>query len=135
MLPSKIVSLFKRYIHFLKFLLVGGINTLFGYLIYAFFVFAVHNRYASVALATIVAMFFSFFTYGSIVFKAKNKELLGRFFIYYLTMMMIQMIFLKGLEYIGVSNSYLAGAILLPPMAGLSFLLIRRFVFKPQSTL
>jgi putative flippase GtrA len=129
----KIYHLIRTNFQFIKFLIVGGINTLFGYLIYAFFVFLVTNPYVAVVLATIVAVLFNFRTYGSIVFKSKDYSLLWKFFAVYLFLMFIQMGLLKTLMMVtGMTNSYIAGAMLTLPMALLSFLLMRKFVFAFQ---
>lgn len=108
---------------------MGGLNTIFGYLTYAFFVYLIKNPYVSVVLATLVAVLFNFRTYGSLVFKSKDTSRLYRFFAVYLSMMMLQIILLKILISIGVSDSYVAGGILTLPMALLSFLFMRKYVF------
>lgn len=114
---------------FLRFLFVGGLNTAFGYLVYAFLVYLIKNAYIAVILATIVGILFNFKTYGSLVFKSKDNAKLKRFFAVYLCTMVVQISLLKALTSAGVSNSYVAGGILTLPMALMSFLLMRKFVF------
>lgn len=116
-------------ISFLKFLFVAGINTCFGYLMFAGCVYVLKNVYASVVVATIVAVLFNFNTYGRIVFKSKDHSRVYRFFAVYLFMMGIQMMFLKAFALAGVTNPYIAGGILTLPMAAISFFLMRKFVF------
>ena len=117
-------------ISYIKFLFVAGINTLFGYLIYALIVFFLKNAYVSVVVATIIAVLFNFKTYGALVFKSKDNSKIFRFFGVYLCTMSIQMALLKGLSIAGISNPYVAGGIILLPVSLLSFLLMRRFVFR-----
>ena len=112
-----------------KFLFVAGINTLFGYSIYALILFLLKNVYASIVLSNIIAILFNFKTYGAIVFKSHDNSKIFRFFAVYLFAMCFQMGFMKVLNMAGVTNSYLAGAIITLPSAGLSFLLMRRFVY------
>lgn len=114
---------------FLRFLLIGGLNTVFGYLIFCFFTFITKNAYASIVLSTISGVLFNFKTYGSLVFNSKDNSRILRFFVAYSLVIAIQMVFLKWLNYLGILNPYIAVAIMVPPMAGLSFILMRKFVF------
>ncbi|HWA33722.1 MAG TPA: GtrA family protein [Cyclobacteriaceae bacterium] len=114
---------------FIRFLVVGGLNTAFGYLIFAFFTYVIGNAYASLVLSTITSILFNFKTYGTIVFKSHDNSLIFRFFGAYLFIIGLQMLGLKWLSSIGVTNPYLAVAILVPFMATLSFVLLRKFVF------
>ncbi len=114
---------------FLKFLLVGGLNTVFGYLVYSLFVYLIKNPYVSVVAATCVAILFNFKTYGGLVFKSKDNSKIFRFFAIYIFLMTLQSVSIKFLTYAGITNAYIAGAIVTLPIAVLSFLLIRKFVF------
>jgi putative flippase GtrA len=117
-------------ISYVKFLFVAGINTCFGYLIYVGCVYLLKNVYASVVVATIIAVLFNFNTYKRIVFKSKDNSRIFRFFGVYLFTMGIQMSLLKLLALAGITNAYIAGAILTLPMSFMSFLLMRKFVFN-----
>lgn len=118
---------------FVKYLFVAGLNTLFGYLIFSLVVFILKNAYLSVVVATIIAVLFNFKTYGTLVFKSKDNSRAFRFFGVYLFTMSIQMGLLKFLSLVGIANPYIAGGIILLPVALLSFLLMRKFVFNAQS--
>ena len=117
-------------ITFIKFLFVAGLNTCFGYLMFAGCVYVLKNVYLSVFVATIIAVLFNFNTYGRIVFKSKDPSRVYRFFGVYLFVMGVNMLLLKAFALGGITNAYLAGGILTVPMAGVSFLLMRKFVFK-----
>ncbi len=117
-------------ISYIKFLFVAGINTAFGYLIYALIVFFLKNAYLSVFIATIIAVLFNFKTYGTLVFKSKDNSKIVRFFGVYLCTMSVQMGLLKGLAVVGIPNPYIAGAMILLPVSLLSFFLMRTFVFN-----
>ncbi|HEY5823633.1 MAG TPA: GtrA family protein [Cyclobacteriaceae bacterium] len=114
---------------FIKFLIIGGLNTLFGYLIFCVFKFFIANAYLAIVLSTISGVLFNFKTYGGLVFKSKGNSKLLRFCATYLFIIGIQMAFLKALNFIGITNAYLAVAIMVLPMAALSFVLLRKFVF------
>lgn len=114
---------------FVKFLFVGGLNTLFGYSIYSLFLFfGFHYALASL-LGTVLGILFNFKTTGFFVFKNKDNTLVGRFFVVYLFVYIINVGFLRLFEFFNI-NLYIAGFVLLLPMALLSFFLMKRFVFS-----
>ncbi|QGQ98464.1 GtrA family protein [Paenibacillus psychroresistens] len=114
---------------FFRFLIVGGINTIFGYGLFAFFIYL--NLHYSVAslLSTILGVLFNFKTTGKLVFNSSDNRLIVRFFAVYGMVYLVNVGLLKGFQLIGL-NVYIAGAILVLPLAILSFLLNRKFVFK-----
>jgi putative flippase GtrA len=87
------------------------------------------NYVLAALLAQICGVLFNFKTYGALVFKNKNNRLILRFFGVYLVTYLLTIGFLKIFNIYGVNN-LVAGAILLLPMALISFLLNRRFVFR-----
>lgn len=127
----RIVDLIRRLwaIPFLRFLVVGGINTLFSFAIYALFILLGLHYVLAALLATICGILFNFNTTGRIVFKNKDNRLLLRFFGVYTFTYFINIGLLKLLDMAGV-GSLVSGAIIVLPMAVISFLLMRRFVFK-----
>jgi putative flippase GtrA len=114
---------------FIKFLIIGGLNTIFGYLIFCVFKFFIESAYTAVVLSTIVGVLFNFKTYGVLVFNAKGNSKIFRFCAVYLAIIGIQMLSIKWLNFFGITNAYLAVAIMVLPMAALSFILLRKFVF------
>ena len=114
---------------FLRFLVVGGINTLFGYSVYALFLFlGVHYSLAAV-LATIMGVLFNFKTTGRIVFNNRNNWLLFKFIGVYAVTCLVNILALKIFNYYHV-DLYLAGFLLLLPSALLAFFLNKQFVFS-----
>jgi len=57
---------------FLRFLLVGGLNTAFGYAIYAVLVLAGLSPQTALALAFCVGVVWNFFTHARLVFGARG---------------------------------------------------------------
>lgn len=80
-------------------------------------------------LGTICGVLFNFKTYGTIVFKNKNGRLILRFFGVYLFTYLLAIGLLKIFKYYGIS-SLVAYAIIILPIALLSFFLLRKFVFS-----
>jgi len=112
----------------LLFLLVGGINTLFGYSLYAILLyFHLHYALASL-LATIGGVLFNFKSTGVIVFKNHNNRLLYKFIAVYCVTYSFNIGCLKIFATFN-ANMYIAGAILVLPLALFSYVLLRKFVF------
>jgi putative flippase GtrA len=114
---------------FIRFLVVGGINTLFGYGLFALFLF-LHLHYAIASLlSTIVGVLFNFKTTGRLVFQSNDNRLIVRFFAVYGMVYVLNVLLLKGFKWMGL-NLYISGAILILPLAVVSYLLNKRLVFK-----
>lgn len=111
-----------------RFLIVGGINTIFGYSIYALFTFIGLHYAIAALLAQICGILFNFNTTGKIVFNNKNSRLFFRFAVVYAITYAANVLALKGFFQINF-NMYIAGAILVFPMSLLSFILNKSLVF------
>lgn len=118
---------------FFRFLIIGGINTLFGYSIFALFIFiGLHYALASF-LALLAGVLFNFKTTGRFVFQSKNNLLIFKFASIYLMIYLINVGFLKFMATLYI-NMYLAGALVVFPVAILSFTLQKKFVFRTENT-
>lgn len=116
-----------------RFLIVGGINTIFGYCVYAFLTFVELHYAVAVLLAQVSGVLFNFNTTGKIVFNNKKSGLLLRFSSVYVVTYVVNVSLLTLFAQIDY-NMYFAGAILVLPIALLSFFLNKTFVFTPCST-
>lgn len=116
-------------ISFLRFLVVGGINTVFGYAVFALFTLMGLHYVLAALLATICGIIFNFKTTGTIVFRNKDNRLIFRFFGVYLFGYLLNIGLLKIFDLAGV-NILIAQAIIVLPMACISFILMRKFVFS-----
>ena len=114
---------------FVKFLFVGLINTAFGYSAYAFFVTFQINPSTALFLSYILGIFWNFKTTGSIVFKNKDNKLIFKFFLSYIFTFFVNKCSLEFLIDACGMNKYLAEAIVIPPVAVLSFLIFKTFIF------
>ena len=117
-------------VRFIRFLVIGVLNTLFGYALYAFLVFIGINYVWARVLAIIIGIIFNFFTTGRIVFNNKDNWLIIRFVLVYAVTMSLDVLVLKRLVGNMNLNEYLAGAIITIPIAMLSFLLNSIFTFQ-----
>ena len=109
--------------------MVGGVNTVFGYTVFAVFILlGLHYVWAAL-LGQICGVLFNFKTTGTIVFKNKSNRLIFRFFGVYLITYLLNVGSLKVFDLYGVSP-LVAGAITILPIALLSFFINRTFVFS-----
>ncbi|MCX5786126.1 MAG: GtrA family protein [Elusimicrobia bacterium] len=114
---------------FIRFLIVGGLNTLVGYALFALLIFAGLHYSLAVFLSTLLGILFNFKTTGSLVFKHSNNRLIFKFVSGYAVVYFLNVGLLKELSVLGF-NMYAAGAMLLPPMALVSYFLNSRLVFR-----
>jgi putative flippase GtrA len=122
----------KQIRHFLRYLIIGGINTLFGYGIFALLLYlGLHYALASF-LAICAGILFNFNTTGRIVFKNSNHRLLFQFLIVYSIIYLINVLLLKLMVMYAI-NLYLGSATTVLPMAFLAYLLNKKFVFNQKN--
>jgi len=113
---------------FLRYLAVGGLNTAFGYLCYAAFVLGGAPIWLAVSSSTVLAILFNFFSYGGLVFGNTSHRLLPRFLVFYASLGGLNFLLLRALIWAGLGPLW-AQALLLPVLAGVGFVGMRRFVF------
>lgn len=113
----------------LRFLVVGAMNSAFGYCTYALLLWIGLHYSVAALLGTVIAVCFNFFMTGRLVFDARDSRGVFRFVAAYGALYAFNLFGLWLLEYVGI-GPYLAGALLLLPMAALSFVLMRKFVFR-----
>jgi len=114
---------------FIRFLIVGGINTAFGYGIFALLIFLKFHYAVATLLATILGVLFNFKTTGRLVFESKDNRLIFKFIGVYAIIYAINTVSLGVFDFLKV-NMYLAGAVLVLPMAMVAFVLNKSLVFK-----
>ena len=134
---SKSVDLLSTLFHvdrkFIKFLFVGALNTAFAYCLYALLVAIGLVPNVALTLQYIIGIIWNFKTTGSIVFKNHDNSLIFKFFGCYLITFSINSILLYLLTEQMHVNDYIAQLILVLPIAILSFILFKKFVFKENN--
>ena len=114
---------------FYKYLLIGGVNTVFGYSVFAFLLFFGIHYSLAVLVATILGILFNFKTYGRFVFNNHSWNLLGRFVFVYTSIYLVNITLLLVFD-LFVSNLYISGAMTTPVIAYLGYVLNKRYVWK-----
>ncbi|MCT7554551.1 GtrA family protein [Aliarcobacter butzleri] len=115
---------------FIKFILVGILNTAFGYSLFALFIFLNMHYSLAVFLSTALGILFNFKTIGKLVFDSHDNSLIFRFIFVYVLLYLINISCLWFFKISGWENMYINGFILLIPLALISFVLNKKFVFK-----
>lgn len=116
-----------------RFLLAGGLNTAFGFAIYALFVYLGFPVWATVTLSMIAALIFNYLTYGGIVFKDLSWRTLPQFVVFYIALAGLNTALLHGLNSLGF-GALLAQAILVAPLAVISYVGLNNFIFDKSKT-
>lgn len=113
---------------FARFLLVGAVSTGFSYGVYVVLAFTGLN-YALANLGSLVAgILFSFRTQGRFVFRNSDRSLFWRFVLCWTSIYAANVWFIRQALRMGL-NKYAAGAVAIPAIAVLSFLVQRYIVF------
>jgi len=117
---------------FVRFLFAGGINTLFGYACFVFFMWLTKNKEIATTLNLIVAVFFNYITSSKIVFKESKMSpvLILKFYGIYGVTYVLNLIHLHVTVDIWEWNVYLSQLVTLCYMPLISFTLQRLFVFR-----
>lgn len=113
----------------LRFLVTGGINTAFGYAIYAACIFLGAGYAVASGVTIVCGVLFSFKTTSAVVFGRGYTGSLVRYIGSYVIVYLFSLLILRTLDEFGV-NAYLAGILAAPPCAVLSFTLLKLFVFR-----
>lgn len=116
---------------FVRFLLVGVLNTAFGYGVFAAFILMGLHYALAAALGTVLGVLFNFQTIGRLVFESRDRSLLLRFAGVYAVTYVVNVGALRALEATRI-HVLAVQAVLVLPMAALAFALHRRFVFRRE---
>ena len=117
--------------NFVKFLLVGGFNTMLNYGIYALLIYLGLGYTLATTAAFIAGLAINFKTQGRFVFNSKSNR---PFLLYVVSWLGIYVtnLWLLGLLIANGIDSYWAGALMVPPIAVLSFFVLKYVVFREK---
>lgn len=120
---------------FIRFVLVGILNTAFGIGLYCFFIYLGIPYRSAVLLSTILGVLFNFKTIGTFVFKNKKNRLIFKFIAIYIIIYFINIGLIHLLLTLMNLNEYIAGIVVTPVIAIISFVLQKYFVFRQDKSL
>lgn len=120
-------------IQFIRFLLIGCLNTGFSYTIYAILLYFGLEYVTANFGALLLGIIFSFRTQGRLVFRNKNTKLFVRFAAFWCLIFLLNILFISLFLKTGL-NAYWAGAFALVPSTVASYFVQKVLVFGPSST-
>lgn len=122
-------ALLRGEVRFFNYLLVGGLNTLFGYGVFTLMIYAGCHYSVAIAGSTILGTLFNFKSTGALVFKSHDNSRIVRFLIVYGIVYCVN-VFCVGMLIRSGLNAYYSGMIMILPLALLAYRLNSQFVFK-----
>lgn len=112
-----------------RFFLVSGLNTIFGYGLFALLIY-VGLHYALVTfITTVITLLFNFKTTGLLVFKNNKNGLIFKFVGVSGIRYIVTVLFLAVFKNFGI-NEYIGQAILIVPLGFFGYFLNHFFVFN-----
>lgn len=118
---------------FVRFVLVGGINTLFGVGMYCLAIFIGLPYFIATLVSNVLGVLFNFFTTGRLVFRNSDPRLIFRFVACYVAVYFVNTAVVKLFIEAGL-NSYWAGILATPVVALCSYCLLKYFVYRKKPT-
>ncbi len=116
---------------FLRFLVAGGVNTLFGYAVYSVAIFADTPVWLALFIGMLAGTVFNFFTTGGYAFRQLAISRYPRFVLCYLFVYGVNLVLFAGLSRY-IADKLIVQGLLLVPLALLSYFIMSRLVFAPQ---
>lgn len=113
---------------FVRFLLVGGLNTAFGYGVFVGCLWLGMHYALAGAISTVLGVLFNFKTTGGLVFRSRRNGRLPQFVSVYVVTYAFGTLCIGLMLEFGIPE-WLGGLILILPSAIVSYVLNRRFVF------
>lgn len=113
---------------FLRFVMVGVLNTGFGYSVFALLVWLGAPYQLATAISTLAGIAFNFQTTGRLVFSGAPWPRLIRFAAVYSLIYVLNISGITLFLRLGV-NVYIAYALLIPPLAVLTYFMHKKLVF------
>jgi len=114
-----------------RFLLVGVLNTAFGYGLYLIGLWAGLAPVVALAAATVIGALFNYFSIGRLVFGVATMEKLPAFAVVYLVAYLFNAALLQALIVAHVAP-WLAQILALPPVVAANYGLMRLWVFRSK---
>ncbi len=114
----------------IRFFMVAGLNTAFGWCVFSLLIFIGLHYTLAALIGQVIGIFFNFRTYGALVFRNKELNLLPRFIAVYVLMYLCNVGGMTALKWLFGLNDYVVSAIMCVPVGLLGFVLNKLFVFE-----
>lgn len=129
---SALCAFLRRFweIRLFRFFVIGAVNTLFSYLIYAGAILIGMHYTLATLISTVLGIIFNFFTTGKVVFRSLEGRRFFLFMLVYAVTYVVNILLLRLLVDVIHINKLIAGALVTPPVALLSYYLNARWTFR-----
>lgn len=117
--------------HFIRFIIVGILNTAFGVGVYCLMIFSGFPYFVATLASNILGVLFNFKTTGKFVFENSDNRLILRFTLCYVLIYLINNGIIKLFLQTGM-NEYWSGILATPVVAVCSFFMLKCFVYKKR---
>lgn len=115
---------------FVRFVLVGVLNTIFGAAVYSVALFVGCSYVVATLISNVLGVIFNFKTIGTMVFDSHDNRLIWKFVICYVLAFLLQLLLIKLLLTVTPLNKYWCGYIAMPMVALFSYFFQKDFVYK-----
>ena len=129
---SALCAFLRRFweIRLFRFFVIGAVNTLFSYLIYAGAILIGMHYTLATLISTVLGIIFNFFTTGKVVFRSLEGRRFFLFVLVYAVTYVVNILLLRLLVDGIHINKLIAGALVTLPVALLSYYLNARWTFR-----
>lgn len=134
-LLQRSIVVFHKYVQnkFIRFIFVGGINTLFGLGVYCLMILVGLSYIWATLISQVLGVFFNFMTTGTLVFENSDKKLIFKFIISYILTYFINVGINRVTQLSFGLNEYFSGIVAIIISALISFLILKFFVYNDKS--
>jgi putative flippase GtrA len=117
---------------FIKFIITGAINTLFGYVVYIVAYWICNDKTVALALDYILSIVFNFKSYSMLVFKSRNNWKIIRFIVAYAITFALNYLSLLFFCDLLKLNAYIGQIIALCYVPVILYFLLKYYVFTKE---
>ena len=114
---------------FMRFIVIGVVNSVFGYSLFAFFLILRLRPEVALLMATIIGLIFNIYTTRRIVFQDQKQSKIFAFLAVYFFVYITNAVALRFLTYMSLSPLVSQFA-LLPVAAILTYILLQKIVYR-----
>jgi putative flippase GtrA len=112
-----------------RFLLTGGLNTAFGFGLYALLVYAGMAAPLALAAATVAGVLFNFVSFGTLTFRRLDSRRLPRFLVAYAAIYGFNLLLLEAVQRYAGTGPILGQLLCLAVVAPTAYLVLKTQVY------
>lgn len=117
---------------FIRFILVGCLNTGFGVGVYCLCIYIGIPYYIATFISNVLGVLFNFKTTGTLVFNNSDNRLIVKFILCYVLVYIANTLSVKAFMLLGL-NGYYSGILATPITAICSYTLLKKLVYNEKN--